>query len=236
MAVSGVWGRVAALHRYPVKSLTGEAVSELDCDERGFLGDRLWSTRTDNDKIGSGKTTRRFAAVDGLLLARARLVDGRVELELPDGQRCQVDGAKARDLLSNLVGQPVTLARETTVSHYDDGPVSLLGLTSVAALAAETGADIDPGRFRANILVAGTPAMAEDVLVGRQLRVGTALLEVTMRSTRCVMIDMATADLPPQHGNLLAVGRLNQTCLGVIATVVRPGRVRVGDALTPVPL
>ena len=67
MGVSEVWGRVAALHRYPVKSLTGEAVGELRCDERGFVGDRLWSTRTENDKIGSGKTTRRFAAVDGLL-------------------------------------------------------------------------------------------------------------------------------------------------------------------------
>ena len=138
-------------------------------------------------------------------------------------------------MLTDLVGQPVTVARETTVSHYDDGPVSLLGLASVDALAAETGADIDPARFRANVLLAGTPAMAEDDFVGRQVSVGTAVLEVTMRSTRCVMIDMATADLPPQHGNLLAVGRLNQTCLGVIAKVVRPGRVRVGDALTPVP-
>lgn len=229
--MSGEWGRVASLHRYPVKSLTGEQVEQLDCDARGFAGDRLWSVRTSVDKIGSGKTTRRFAAVHGLLQVRARVDGERVELVLPDGRRCDVGAPEAAAWLSEHAGQPLTLARETTVSHFDDGPVSLLGLASVDALSADTGSAVDAARFRANIVVAGTQPMAEDQLVGRRLAVGGAVLEISMRSTRCVMIDMATADLPVQHGNLLAVGRLNETCLGVIARVVQPGRVRVGDAL-----
>lgn len=229
--MSGEWGRVASLHRYPVKSLSGESVEELDCDERGFVRDRSWSVRTAVDKIGSGKTTRRFAAVDGLLHVRARVDGDRIELVMPDGRRCHLGDAQAAAWLSDHTGQPLTVAQEATVSHFDDGPVSLLGLSSVDALSAEIGADIDPSRFRANILVTGTAAMAEDVLVGRRLRVGSAVLEVTMRSTRCVMVDMSTADLPAQHGNLLGVGRLNDTCLGVIARVVQPGRVRVGEAV-----
>lgn len=232
--MSDGWGRVAALHRYPVKSLSGESVAALDCDDRGVVGDRLWSVRTEAGKIGSGKNTRRFAAVDDLLHVRARTVRGGVQLEFPDGGGCQVDADDAAVWLSNHVGQPVTLAQESTVSHFDDGPVSLLGLASVAALSAEAGRDVDPGRFRANILVADTPALAEDQLVGRRVAVGTAVVEVTMRSPRCVMVDMSTADLPAQHGNLLATGRLNEACLGVVARVVRPGRVRVGDVLTPV--
>jgi uncharacterized protein YcbX len=229
--MSALAGRVAALHRFPVKSLAGEAVDGLDCDQRGFVGDRLWSVRTDANKIGSGKNTRRFAAVDGLLHIRARLVDDHVELTLPDGRRCSVDDPVAATWVSDHVGRPVTLARESSVSHFDDGPTSLLGLASVAALAAEVGVDVDPARFRANILLEGTPALAEDRLIGQLLTVGTAVLEVTMRSTRCVMIDMSTADLPAQHGNLLAVGRMNETCLGVIARVVVPGRISVGDAV-----
>jgi len=234
--VPAAWGRVAALHRYPVKSLAGESVDELACDERGVVGDRFWSVRTESDKIGSGKNTRRFAAVDGLLLIRARLAGDRIELIFPDGRRCHVDDADAAPWLSAHAGQPVSLARETSITHHDDGPVSLLGIASVDALAAETGADVDPARFRANVMLADTLAMAEDDLVGRRVTVGSAVFEVTMRSTRCVMIDMATADLPAQHGNLLGVGRLNETCLGVIATVVQPGRVRVGDVVTPAPL
>ncbi|HET6817900.1 MAG TPA: MOSC domain-containing protein [Mycobacteriales bacterium] len=233
--MSGAGGHVAALHRYPVKSLAGEQVEQLDCDERGFVGDRLWSVRTDAGKIGSGKNTRRFAAVDGLLLVRARVRSGGVELAFPDGRCCDVDDDVAAQWLSAHSGEPLTLARESDVSHFDDGPVSMLGLASVAALSAEVGADIDPSRFRANVLVEGTPALAEDDLVGQRVAIGTAVFEVTMRSTRCVMIDMATADLPEQHGNLLAVGRMNETCLGVIARVVQPGRVRVGDRVQPLP-
>ena len=229
--MSAVAGRVAALHRYPVKSLAGESVGALDCDSRGFTGVRLWSVRTAADKIGSGKNTRRFAAVDGLMHVRARLAGDRVELELPDGRHCFVEEPAAAAWLSEHVGQPVTLARETSVSHFDDGPTSLLGLASVAALAAEAGAEIDPTRFRANILLDGTAALSEDAMIGHLLTIGTAVLEVTMRSTRCVMIDMSTADLPAQHGNLLAVGRMNEACLGVIARVVVPGRVSVGDAV-----
>jgi hypothetical protein len=229
--MSSVAVRVAALQRFPVKSLAGEPVEELECDQRGVAGDRLWSVRTEANKIGSGKNTRRFAAVDGLLHIRARLLDDRVEIELPDGRRCCVEDPVAATWLSDHVGQPVTLARESSVSHFDDGPMSVLGLTSVAALAAEAGADIDPSRFRANILLDGSAALWEDELIGHRLKIGTAVLEVTMRSTRCVMIDMSTADLPAQHGNLLAVGRMNETCLGVIAGVVVPGRIRVGDTV-----
>ena len=230
-----MWGpsaQVESLHRYPVKSLLGEHLESLDIDARGCVGDRLWSVRTATGKIGSGKTTRRFAAVEGLLLLRASVEGGQVVITMPDGERLLVDDASAAEKISAHSGEPLTLASEAAVSHHDDGPVSLLGLSSVAALAAEVGADVDPARFRANLLIADTPPMAEDQLVGHRLQVGTAVLEVTMRSPRCVMIDMATADLPEQRGNLLAAGRVNDACLGVIARVVTPGRVTAGDAVT----
>ena len=34
-------GHLAALHRYPVKSLSGESLDEVRLDERGLAGDRL---------------------------------------------------------------------------------------------------------------------------------------------------------------------------------------------------
>jgi MOSC domain-containing protein YiiM len=71
----------------------------------------------------------------------------------------------------------------------------------------------------------------EDTWIGRQVLVGTAVLRVTATSPRCVMIDMETADLPEQHGNLTAIGRLNDVCLGVIASVESPGRISVGDTV-----
>lgn len=66
----------------------------------------------------------------------------------------------------------------------------------------------------------------------RQLRIGPGYLSVELPSPRCVMVNHTTADLPSQPGNLLAVGRLNEARLGVIARVVKPGVVRLGDRAT----
>lgn len=224
--------RVASLHRYPVKSMLGEDLTALEVDQRGCVGDRVWWVRTATGKIGSGKDTRRFGAVPGLLELRAEHRDGRVRIHFPDGTHCPVDTAAAGDRLSALLGQPVTVSRETEVTHFDDGPVSLIGRASVAALSRERDEDVSPARFRANVVLDTADPFIEDTWVGRDVVLGTALLRVTMTSPRCVMINAKTADLPAQHGNLAAVGRLNESCLGVIATVRRPGLVRVGDALT----
>ncbi len=223
---------VASLHRYPVKSMLGEGLTELEFDERGAAGDRAWSVRTREGKLGSGKTTRRFAALDGLQLVRARQPDTGVVVTLPDGTEHDVGSALLSERLSEFVGQPVTLAPESEVSYFDDGPVSLIARASVDAIAEHRGQPVDPARFRPNLVIDGVPAFGEDKWIGKQLRIGTAVLLVELASTRCVMVDSETADLPAQPGNLLAVGRLNDTCLGVIARVVQPGTVRIGDSVT----
>jgi uncharacterized protein YcbX len=223
---------VVSLFRYPVKSLTGESVTRLEVDERGCVGDRRWSVRTEADKIGSGKSTRRFAAIPGLLDVRACERDGRVAVTFPDGSSCFVDDAEAAARLSQHVGRPVTFASETSVSHFDDGPVSLIGQASVDAVAEEQQEEVDPARFRANIHLSTSGPFVEDGWLGRQLRIGTAVVRVEMTSPRCVMVNMATADLPEQAGNLKAIGRINNACLGVIAKVMTPGTINLGDELT----
>lgn len=225
--------RVVALHRYPVKSLVGEAMPRLDVDGRGVVGDRVWSVRTPENKIGSGKETRRFATVLGLLELRAAHVDGGVTVTFPDGGSCPVGTPEADARLSRFIGRPLTFARESDVSHFDDGPVSLLGVGSVDALARERGVAVDVRRFRANVLLDIAEPFAEEAWVGRDVRLGSAVLRVSMPSPRCVMVDMRTADLPEQPGNLKALGALNGARLGVVAAVVTPGTVAVGDRAVP---
>ena len=47
---------VVQLRRYPVKSLTGEVVDELEIEPRGCVGDRVWSVRADG-RIATAKTS-----------------------------------------------------------------------------------------------------------------------------------------------------------------------------------
>ncbi len=223
--------RVRSLHRYPVKSLLGEDVPFLDVDGRGCAGDRLWSVRTPDGKLGSGKHTRRFVALPGLLELRAQIREGRVHVTFPQDRSCLVDDADATGLLSDCVGQQAAFAFESDISHFDDGPISLVGGASVGAVAHARGEPVDPDRFRGNLLLETAQPFVEDTWVGRRLCVGTAVLQVSAALPRCVMVDQQTADLPAQPGNLKAVGRLNNGRLGVVATVVVPGRITVGDAI-----
>jgi uncharacterized protein YcbX len=221
--------RVAALRRFPVKSMLGELREFVDLDTRGIVGDRMWSVRTAAGKIASGKNTRRFAAVDGMLLLRAEELDGLVEITFPDGTRSPVDETRTANLLTAHLGQCVTVAREAEVSHFDDGPVSIVGTASVDALGGGRGQPVDQARFRPNIVLDTDEPFVEDGWIGRRLAIGSAVLRVEAQSPRCVMIDMRTADLPAQHGNLTAIGRLNDACLGVIASVESPDRIGLGD-------
>lgn len=223
---------VTSLRRYPVKSMLGEVLPRLDVDARGCVGDRVWSVRTPTGKIGSGKNSQRFAALPGLLGVRARCRGGRVLVTFPDGTSCEVDDPEAAARLSRLVGRPVTFEKESSVVHFDDGPVSLVGTASLAALAKERRQPVDAGRFRANVLLETTEPFVEDGWVGHEIRLGTALLRVLQASPRCVMVNMKTADLDAQPGNLAALGRIHDACLGVIAEVVSPGVVDVGDVVT----
>lgn len=220
---------VASLHRFPVKSMTGEQVDRLELDLRGCVGDRVWAVDTGDGRVGSGKTTRRFTAVPGLQLVQARLVDGGVVLRFPDGTEHPVEDPRTADRLSEHVGRAVSLAPETDGTHHDDGPVSLLGSASVEAVAGELGAPVAVGRFRANIVLRTTRAWAEDAWEGRRLRLGGVLLDVVSTTPRCVMVDAATAERPAQPGVLTAVGRLHGAELGIIAEVVEAGWVAVGD-------
>ena len=86
-------GVVAGLMRYPVKSLAGEELDAAEMQGRGLAGDRAWAVYTPDGGIGSGKTTRRFRRVDGLLQLRATLAGSVPVVEFPGGSLAADDVA-----------------------------------------------------------------------------------------------------------------------------------------------
>jgi uncharacterized protein YcbX len=230
-------GVVAALWRYPVKSMLGEPCEHLDLDARGVVGDRLFAVRDDAGKLGSGKNTRRFRQVDGLLdFAAAGDVP---EIVFPDGRRLRGDDPAIHSALGAALGLPVTLAREAEVSHLDAGAVHLLTRASLAWLEGIVpDALADARRFRPNI-VAETAAgvgQVEADWVGARLAVGAeVVLRVNDRTQRCRMVNLPQADLPDDPRILRALARDPDVCFGVYAEVVTPGRIRLGDRIVSAP-
>ena len=225
-----VYGRVAAIERYPVKSLVGERLDQVTVEARGLAGDRLWSVRDLDGKLGSGKDSRRFRRMDGLLDLSAAY-DGDVPVvSFPDGDVHRGPGPELDRALSDHVGRPVSLGREEAVSHFDDGPVHLVTTASLRTLADAYGLPVDWRRTRANFLVeldgGGLP---EHDWLGAQLRVGhEVLLRIRDVMPRCVMVNAAQGGLPRDPGVLKAITDLSAGALGVVADVERGGTVAVG--------
>jgi uncharacterized protein YcbX len=234
---------VAAIRRYPVKSLRGEELAEIEVEDGRCAGDRLWSVRDLDGKLGSGKSTQRFRRMDGLLDLSARY-DGDVPaVRFPDGTELRAGDPALDQALSDHVGRPVVLAREEQVSHLDDGPVHLVSTASLATTARAHGRPVDVRRTRANLLLdvdlAGDPDQEPDMAAGgfpehawtgRRLAVGDeVVLRVVALTPRCVMVNARQGDLPEDPDLLRTITDTSGGALGVLADVERGGWVRLGD-------
>lgn len=227
-------GRVLSLHRYPVKSLGGEGLERATFDLRGLAGDRFWSVRDEDGKLGSGKSSRRFRRMEGLLSLLARY-DGDVPvIDFGGGRELRGDDPGIHEALSAYVGRPVRLSAEEVVPHFDDGPVHLLTTASLSGVHRGVGELVDVRRFRPNLVIETPdgPDFPENAWVGRRLAIGgEVVLEVTAPMPRCVMVTLAQRGLPDDPRVLRAVTAANEADLGVVADVVAAGVVTLGDEL-----
>ncbi|MFB6436139.1 MOSC domain-containing protein [Streptomyces sp. NPDC056411] len=229
-------GTVERIWRYPIKSTGGERLVRAEVDARGLVGDRLFAVRDGEGKFGSGKNTRRFRRMPGLLQLRSRYPDGpEQQPELLDPHGAAVVDATA--YLRRYLGRDdVELAREQAVSHFDQLPLSVLTTATLDwARTAVPGVPVDERRFRPNLLIRtppGTRPFVEDDWFGCTARIGSALcVEFVRSSERCVMVNEAQQDLPRSPLVLRAVATAHDTRLDALATVVAPGPVRSGDAV-----
>jgi uncharacterized protein YcbX len=244
---------VTACWRYPVKSLQGHEVDDLQIAAQGVLGDRRWAVIDDAD--GRLASAKRYS----VLLAAS--VDGR-HIVLPDGGRVAlVDDETTRAALSEWLGGAFHLAESapsTNVEYQmtfdppdDDAelysipapPGTFLDLAPLHLLTAGTlrscaaarpDLDWDVRRFRPNLVVESgvTEMFGEQAWVGRRLQVGEVVLTVDAPTVRCAMPLRAQPGLDRQAGLFDAMTDLNREFpnhLGVYCSVVRPGTVRVGD-------
>ena len=142
--------------------------------------------------------------------------------------------------LSARTGRDLTLI-SAPVGVGSPGPITLLGDASVERVAAEVGVPgLGAKRFKMSIEIAGTGVYEEDEWSGRDVRIGAAVVRVGGQVPRCVLMtrdpDTQVRDYPVlkailAHRTPMAGG---EPPLGVYATVVEPGVVRVGDDVAPV--
>jgi uncharacterized protein len=243
----------------PVKGMRLVCTSEVQLGQHGVTGDReflvigadgqpLLTSRTPAlvqiepawDRIRNVLT---LAFPDGDVVqdtpepgaaATARMYDGR---EIPGWW---IIPGPLSAALSGYLGRPVRLFRRAP-EHFgnDDQPVTLMSEASRQALApALHDAAPDSRRFRMTITVTGTDAWAEHAWHGRKVTIGEVVLRVIAPVPRCVVTTRNPESGATDARILHALARLrgnDDITFGVWCDILRPGRIHVGDEVTPGP-
>lgn len=224
-------GSVSALWRYPVKSMAGQALPRIDISWTGLAGDRRWAfVRPDSQDRGFPWHTIRespqMSNYVALLSEPDRPDRSRALVRAPNGGRYDVtDPRLAAELGGGL--RVMRLYR----GAFDAMPISVISDSTVSALCTLAHVPSNERRFRPNIVVTldSGAAFEEDEWVGSAVRIGTAVVRMDRRDSRCIIVNVDPASGRSDSHLLKVIGTARGACAGVYATTVRPGLINVGD-------
>jgi len=205
--------RIAEIWRYPVKSMAGERLDETVVHADGIDGDRLVRVVDREGRVVTSRTRPR------LLGHRATLgPDGSALVDLRPWGAPEV----ARDVEA-AAGPGARLVAYDGVDRFDVLPLLVATDGAIAAFGH------DGRRLRPNLVIGGVAGLEERSWEGRTLRVGDVLIELADLRGRCVMTTFDPDTLEQDVGVLRKIASEFGGTLALNASVVRGGRVRVGD-------
>jgi uncharacterized protein YcbX len=232
-------GKIEALFRYPVKSMRGEALDAATLGWHGLDGDRRLALR----RLGVGGEFPWLSAShlpELILFTPQRRGDGSGEapthVRTPEGEDLPVFGEALAADVGRRYGAAVEMMQ---LKHgtFDEASVSVITSATVREIGRLAGRSADIRRFRPNIVVRSTRAIAweEDPWVGGVLTFGDAddapAVTVTMRDLRCVMVNFDPDGGSHAPDLMKAVVRANENHAGVYGTVTHTGRLAVGQSI-----
>ena len=119
------------------------------------------------------------------------------------------------------------------MTDTDFPSISILNLASNSDLSARMGLELSPHRWRGNLWVEGWQPWQEFDLIGRQLKIGGATLEVRERITRCnaTKVDVTTGEI---RGDTLGAlqSHFDHQDFGIYAVVIDGGDIALGQEVT----
>ena len=252
-------GSVAWISIAPVKGLALQHPDEVDLEVSGVGANRRFHLVDGRDRLVNGKRFGRLVQIRSDYDAGS----DRLTLTFPDGSEVAdavrlgdeyttvfyghpVPGRHVvgpwSDALSEWAGEPLRLIRPDRAAGAVDrgrgGAVSLLTSAALERLGRAAGTDgpLDGRRFRMLFGIDGLPAYAEDDWIGREVRIGDAVVvprgnvgrcTITSQNPETGVTDVDTLEAIRQ--SRAEVDTTEPLPFGVYGDVAVPGRVRVGD-------
>lgn len=227
-------GRVVSLYRYPVKGFAGEVLDSVRLRQgEGVPGDRV---------VGITKgPMANYSAPFHQLTTNADLVHFQRQ---PAGESLSLVDPRAGDGLDLLASpqrlrqvfgdQAEVVWRDDRLGHwdFDDSMLSIINISTVAALSARLGIEVDPMRFRGNIFIETEPFI-EFTWLGQGIQIGEVCLSIVRPIKRC-----AATSVNPATGerDINTPAQLNRhfghLYCGVYAQVELDGEIRPQDPIS----
>ncbi|MEX1171615.1 MAG: MOSC domain-containing protein, partial [Chloroflexota bacterium] len=241
----------------PVRSLGLQHPDTVDVTEHGVVEDRRFFLIDDTDRLidrtvvgelvqiaaetDAGATRLRLAFPDGTVMDEPVKLGEPVDVPIYDrrGVGHVVEGPWAA-ALSAFTERTIRLIRcDDPAGTRLGNPASLITDGSLRELAVHASVDgVDGRRFRMLMELSGGAAHEEDTWVDRRIAVGGAILRVTKPVPRCAITtqdpDTGVRDMDTLRTIISYRGLRDgkKVDFGVLADVVQPGRIRVGDDVT----
>jgi len=207
--------KLAAIWRYPIKSMRGEQLEAAQLSHEGVFGDRLVQVFDRSGHLMTARTHPALLAHQGSL--------GADDEPTVDGHRWNTREASA--IVTSAAGAGAELRRVDS-RRFDILPLLVATDGTLEAFGR------DPRRLRPNLIVAGVDGLREREWEGRRIQIGQAVIALEDLRGRCVMTTF-DPDSQVQDPAVLRdiVHRFaGKLCLN--ASVDTPARVAIGDPVT----
>lgn len=238
---------VTSLWRHPIKAHGREEVSEVTLvPGQSMPGDRLWAVAHEAAKLDGTNWVRcvnftRGASSPKLMAITCKTEAHKLRLSHPDLADLVIDPNVDQEAFLTWVAPLVSEDRpkavkliEASEQGFTDSSwpsLTLCNHASHTAVEEQLSQVLSIHRWRGNVWFEGAPAWDELDWVGRDLRLGEAVVSVRERTERC----MATTANPEtglrDADTLGALQSFGHKDFSVKIAVTQGGVVRVGDTL-----
>jgi hypothetical protein len=228
-------GVIAALFRYPVKSMAAEPLSVAELGFHGLRGDRrLAFHRLDVDH---GRPWLSASRMPELVRYVPTYKEPDSELpthvRTPAGADMPVFGDELAAEVRQLCGVPVRMMQ---LSHgmFDDANLSVISTATVGEIGRLAGLALDIRRFRPNLVLRldAPAAFQEDAWLGSLLSFGEGpaapVVAITQHDIRCSMVNLDPETAASSPSVQKAIVQSNQNRAGAYGAIIRGGTLTPG--------